>query len=233
MKAASPIVKLGKMMWNEIVNANWMRASRRASNSMGAAALACRRARILPPFARSVERRERAHCHSSRKTKRAIGRQGYSVASCASGARPEAHHAVGAGRRQMLPVGREGDSGRPAAMAAQGAQDAAAPDVPDAHGAVLAGGGKQVLARREGNVGDAPLVTRKRAQPARRIRSTTRRRARRASRRQACGRYGRRRARSRNRAVRCRVRLRLSVCRSHRRTVLSALPEASRNVCGE
>ena len=26
MKAASPIVKLGKMMWNVIVNANWMRA---------------------------------------------------------------------------------------------------------------------------------------------------------------------------------------------------------------
>ncbi len=34
MKAASPIVKLGKMMWNEIVKANWMRASSTASMSM-------------------------------------------------------------------------------------------------------------------------------------------------------------------------------------------------------
>src|ERR1700746_1899581 len=32
--AASPIVKDGKMMWNEIVNANWMRESRRAVSSM-------------------------------------------------------------------------------------------------------------------------------------------------------------------------------------------------------
>src|SRR6516165_2952646 len=33
--AASPIVNEGKMMWNEIVNANWMRDSRSAVKSIG------------------------------------------------------------------------------------------------------------------------------------------------------------------------------------------------------
>ena len=39
MNAASPIVKLGKMMWKVIVNANWMRASSTASRSMAPASL--------------------------------------------------------------------------------------------------------------------------------------------------------------------------------------------------
>ena len=33
-QAASPIVNDGKMMWNEIVNANWMRESSRGSRSI-------------------------------------------------------------------------------------------------------------------------------------------------------------------------------------------------------
>ena len=117
MKAASPIVKLGKMMWNEIVNANWMRASRRASNSMGAAALACRRARILPPLRDASSKRERAHCHSSPENEKNDWRRPLFVASCASGA----------AQKRIMPLARptpdaahraEGGRGRPAAMAA-------------------------------------------------------------------------------------------------------------------
>ena len=53
MKAANPIVKLGKMMWNVIVNANWMRASSSASNVHGTAA-------------RWIVERRRALCRRSR-----------------------------------------------------------------------------------------------------------------------------------------------------------------------
>src|SRR3979490_201193 len=35
MKADSPMVKLGKMMWNVTVKANWRRASRTGSKSIG------------------------------------------------------------------------------------------------------------------------------------------------------------------------------------------------------
>src|SRR3977135_485100 len=35
MKAESPMVKLGKMMWKVIVKANWRRASRTGSRSIG------------------------------------------------------------------------------------------------------------------------------------------------------------------------------------------------------
>ena len=118
MKAASPIVKLGKMMWNEIVNANWMRASRRASNSMGPppwlveGRAFCRRSRdpSSDASARIVI------VHGKRKERLAVGALFGRELRQRCG--PEAHHAVGAGRRQMLPIGREGDSGRPAAMAA-------------------------------------------------------------------------------------------------------------------
>src|SRR5918997_4933938 len=45
---ASPIVKAGKMMWNEIVKANWMRDNKRASTSIARSSLGfpvCRAAR--------------------------------------------------------------------------------------------------------------------------------------------------------------------------------------------
>ena len=57
MNAASPMVKLGKMMWKEIVKANWMRASRTASRSMAPASLllVSTRARIVARFGDGVE----------------------------------------------------------------------------------------------------------------------------------------------------------------------------------
>jgi hypothetical protein len=54
--ADSPMVKLGKMMWNEIVKANCSRASRTGSKSINVSASFRRAARIVKSVAAAMFR---------------------------------------------------------------------------------------------------------------------------------------------------------------------------------
>src|SRR3974390_1079833 len=163
MNAASPIVKLGKMMWNEIVSANWMRASRRASNSMGG----CRRRWLGEErvFCRPLHAPSSNWSHPivTVHRKRNVWRARMSVRrELRERSGPEPHHAVGARGDEVLPIRRKGNRGRASRVATQGAQDA-----PHAHRAVLTRRGEQVLPRREGHIRYAALVAGERAHAAR------------------------------------------------------------------